>query len=138
MEDSQVRDLLHRAKTIAVVGMSDKPERDSYAVGAYLLGKGYRVIPVNPSVTEILGQRSYPSLQDIPAETAIDIVDVFRKSEAVPAILDEVLSRPSLPKAIWLQIGVRDEASKERARSKNLTFIQDTCIMVQHRRLFPG
>lgn len=133
-----MRDLLQGTQTIVVVGMSDKPERDSHAVGAYLLGKGYRVIPVNPSVTEILGQRSYASLQDIPADTVIDIVDVFRKSEAVPEILDEVLSRPTLPKALWLQIGVRDEASKERARSKNLTFIQDACIMVQHRRLLPG
>lgn len=138
MEDRLVRELFESAKTIAVVGMSDKPERDSHAVGAYLLQHGYQVIPINPSVGEILGQECYPTLQDVPPGTVIDIVDVFRKSEAVPEIVRGALSLPALPKAIWLQLGVRDDASRETALAKHVTYIQDTCIMVQHRRLFPG
>lgn len=133
--DQEMRELLSSAKTIAVVGMSDKPDRDSHQIGAFLLQKGYRVIPVNPSVTEVLGQRSYPSLKDIPSDVHVDIVDVFRKHDAVPGIVEEVLARTPLPRAVWLQLGVKDDASGEKVRSRGVQFYQDLCIMVQHKRL---
>jgi predicted CoA-binding protein len=139
MEDSKaVRTLLESAKTIAVVGMSDKPDRDSNEVGRYLKSQGYRVIPVNPSVPEVLGERSYPSLQAIPSDVQIDIVDVFRKSDAVPGIVNDLLQRTPLPKALWLQLGVTDAPSGAKARQHGVLFIENQCIMIRHRALFPG
>jgi uncharacterized protein len=135
-QDERMRTLLGSARTIAVVGMSDKPERDSHQIGAYLMAKGYRVVPVNPAVKEVLGQTSYPSLREIPPEVHIDIVDVFRKSDAVPGIVEEVLALPRPPKAVWLQLGVKDDPSGEKVRERGIEFYQDLCIMVQHRRLF--
>ncbi|MDE1821682.1 MAG: CoA-binding protein [Euryarchaeota archaeon] len=136
MGDEQMRELLRSARTIAVVGMSDKPERDSHEVGKFLMSKGYRVVPVNPSVPEVLGARSYPSLREIPPDVHVDIVDVFRKSEAVPGVVEEALSRTPLPKAVWLQLGVKDDPSRGKVEGKGIQYYQDLCIMVQHRRLF--
>ncbi len=138
MDDPSLRSLLTESRTIAVVGLSDKPDRDSNVVGAYLLAKGYRVIPVNPAVPEVLGQRSYPSLKDIPASVHVDIVDVFRKSEAVPEIVAEALALPHPPRAVWLQLTVRDDVSGAKVRARGIAFVQDSCIKVQHQRLFPG
>lgn len=135
MSDEAMRSLLATARTIAVVGMSDRPDRDSNQIGAYLLRSGYRVVPVNPSVREALGQPSYPSLAAIPPDVPVDIVDVFRRSEAVPGVVEDALSMRPLPRAVWLQLGVRDEASGEKVRARGLQFTQDLCIMVQHRRL---
>ncbi len=139
MEDPEtIRSLLKNSKTIAIVGLSDKPDRDSNEVGRYLKSHGYRVIPVNPSVPEVLGERSYPSLQAIPSEVQIDIVDVFRKSDAVPGIVKDLLQRTPLPKALWLQLGVTDAPSGAMVRQHGVSFIEDQCIMVRHRALFPG
>jgi uncharacterized protein len=135
MADEPMRRLFASVKTIAVVGMSEKPERDSHQVGAYLQGVGYRIVPVNPTVSEVLRLRSYPSLRDIPSDVHIDLVDVFRHSDAVPGIVDEALARQPLPKAVWLQLGVKDDASGERLRGAGVGFVQDSCIRVQHRRL---
>lgn len=135
MDDGKMRNLLSTARTIAVVGMSDKPERDSHQIGRFLMERGYRVVPVNPAVQEVLGQRAYPSLKDIPPDVTVDIVDVFRKNEAVPGIVEEALSRAPLPKAVWLQLGVRDDASAAKVEARGVEFYQDLCIMVQHRRL---
>lgn len=135
MDDLALRELLVGSKTIAVVGMSDKPERDSNQVGAFLMEMGYEVIPINPAVSEILGRKSYPSLKALPPGTKVDIIDVFRKSDAVPAIVDEVLSISPQPKAVWLQLGVISDESGQRVRSKGIGFVQDLCIMVQHKRL---
>ena len=135
MDDTTLRALLQEARTIAVVGMSDKPERDSHQVGAYLMEKGYRVVPVNPMVPEILGQRSYPSLKEVPPEVRVDIVDVFRKSDAVPGVVQEALARAPLPRAGWLQLGVKNDTAGEEVRARGVGFYQDLCIMVQHRRL---
>lgn len=134
----QVRSLLHSAKTIAIVGLSDRPDRDSNEVARYLQARGFRVIPVNPSVPEILGERSYPSLRDIPSDVRVDIVDVFRKSEAVPGIVEDLLHLHPLPTALWLQLGVSDTSAGAKVRERGMIYIENECIMVQHRSLFPA
>ena len=135
MDDEALRELFRRARTIAVVGMSGNPDRDSYEVGAYLKAHGYRVIPVNPALTEALGERAYPSLAAIPPETKVDVVDVFRRSEAVPAIVDEALARSPRPRVLWLQLTVRHPGSGPRLTEAGLEFVQDRCLMSEHRRL---
>lgn len=135
MNDAEVRSLLESVHHIAVLGLSDRPERDSYRVAAYLQSQGYRILPVNPEVAEVLGEKSYPSLSVLAREVPIDLVDVFRRSEAVPAVIDEVLSLPKLPQAVWLQLGVRDEEAASRLAEKGVAFYQDVCLMVEHRRL---
>lgn len=133
LPDDAMRALLTRARTIAVVGLSDKPDRDSYGIAEFLQQQGYRIVPVNPMVSEVLGERSYPSLGEIPPDVRIDIVDVFRRSEQVPPIVDEAIARGV--GAIWLQLGVRNDAAAEKARGRGVPILQDTCIRVQHRRL---
>ena len=131
--DSELTDVLGRARTIAVVGLSDKPERDSNEVARYLQAQGYRIVPVNPMLTEVLGERSYPSLSAIPSNVAVDIVDVFRRSEQVPPIVDEAIARGD--KVVWMQLGVEHPEATAKARAAGLTVFENLCIMVQHRRL---
>jgi predicted CoA-binding protein len=131
MDEARVTELLGRAKTIAVVGCSPKPERDSYRVAAYLQGAGYRVIPVNPVADEILGDKAYPDLASIPGEIEIDIVDVFRRPEHIPAVLDAVLERGA--GALWLQLGCAHPESEQRAREAGLDVVSDRCIKIEHR-----
>ena len=135
MDDEAMRLLLRQVRTVAVVGMSGNPERDSFEVGAYLKAHGYRMIPVNPALTEVLGERAYPSLESIPPEIGVDLVDVFRRSEAVPALVEEALSRSPRPKVIWLQLTVRHPESGPRLREAGVEFVQDRCLMAEHRRL---
>ncbi len=135
MDDEALREMFRRARTIAVVGMSGNPDRDSYEVGAYFKAHGYRVIPVNPALTEALGERAYPSLAAIPPETGVDVVDVFRRSEAVPAIVDEALARSPRPRVLWLQLTVRHPGSGPRLTEAGVGFVQDRCLMSEHRRL---
>jgi uncharacterized protein len=134
--DDLVRSTLVRARTIAVVGLSDKPDRDSNEVARYLKAQGYRIVPVNPSVPEVLGERSYPSLSAIPPEVQVDIVDIFRRSDQVPPIVDEALAR-QVP-TIWMQLGVESPEAAAKARAQGTTVLENTCIMVQHRRLGLG
>ena len=131
--DARLRDLLTSARTIAVVGLSDKPERDSNEVARYLKAVGYRILPVNPTLTEVLGERAYPSLSAIPPDIPIDIVDVFRRSDQVPPVVDEAIARSA--KAIWMQLGVEHPEAAARAESRGVPVVQNLCIMVQHRRL---
>jgi len=131
--DAELRTLLERARTIAVVGLSDKPDRDSYQIAQYLQSNGYRIIPVNPMVPEVLGERSYPSLTEIPGEVRVDIVDIFRRSEQVPPVVEEALRRGV--GAIWMQLGVRHAEAAQRATAAGVPVVEDLCIMVQHRRL---
>ena len=126
-----LRALLLDARTIAVVGMSKNPEKDAHTVPRYLLEHGYKVIPVNPTAPEILGQKSYPSLREVPGP--IDIVNVFRPSEDVPPVLEEALA--VRPKAVWLQTGIRHDGAAGKARAAGLTVVQDTCIRTTHRML---
>ncbi len=133
VSDEAMRTILAGARTIAVVGLSDKPERDSNEVARYLQAQGYRVIPVNPALSEVLGERSYPSLGAIPVEESIDIVDVFRRSDQVPPIVVEAIDR-RVP-TIWMQLGVESPEAAEAARARGATVIENLCVMQQHRRL---
>jgi hypothetical protein len=127
-----IREILTSAKTIAVVGLSDNPERDSYKVAAYLKTKGYKIIPVNPAKDEILGEKSYPDLQSIPDK--IDIVDIFRKPDAIPEIVDEAINIKA--KTVWMQLGLSHNESARKAEEKGLKVVQSKCIKVEHARLF--
>ena len=131
--DEERRQRLATAATIAVVGLSDKPERDSNEVARYLQQQGYRIIPVNPALTEVLGERSYPSVSAIPPEIRIDILDVFRRSEQVPPIVEEAIARGV--GAIYLQIGVDHPGAAERARAHGIPVETNRCVMQDHRRL---
>ncbi len=131
MDDSALAKLLQHARTIAVVGLSGAPERDSYRVASYLLSQGYDVIPVNPHVSNVLGRKAVARLGDI--EQDVDIVDVFRKSDAVDEVAQEAIAIRA--KLIWLQLGIRNPAAEDRARDAGLTVIADRCLMVEHRRL---
>ena len=135
-QDVTINELLRKARTIAIVGCSLKPERDSHRVAAYLQGAGYRVIPVNPVAEEILGEKVYPDLASIPDEIEIDIVDVFRRPEHIPAVVDAVLERGA--GALWLQLGCADPESEDRARNAGLEVVSDRCIKVEHRQRFGG
>ncbi len=131
--DDELRRILSTARTIAVVGLSEKPERDSNEVARYLKTVGYRVVPVNPAVPEVLGERSYPSVSAIPPEIRVDLVDVFRRSDQVPPIVDEAIGR-RVP-TIWMQLTVRHPEAAAKARASGATVLEDRCIMVEHRRL---
>ena len=127
----EIRALLRRVKTIAVVGLSASPGRPSHGVARALQGFGYRIIPVNPTLTEALGEKAYPSLRDLPAP--VDLVDVFRESSHVAALVDECIAL-KLP-ALWLQDGVVDEAAASRARAAGMTVVMDRCVYRDHARL---
>jgi uncharacterized protein len=131
--DDELRAILARARTIAVVGLSDKPDRDSNEIARYLLSQGYHVVPVNPMLSEVLGAKSYPTLAAIPATEKIDVVDVFRRSEQVPPIVDEAIARHD--PVVWMQLGVEHGAAAAKARAAGITVLENRCIMVDHRRL---
>ena len=140
MSQDQIREILRKAKTIAVIGLSEKPEKDSHRVSAYLQQHGYRIIPVNPFIQEVLGEKSYKSLLDIPAEIqkTIDIVDIFRKPEYIPAIVEQVIAlKASFDRVIvvWLQMGIVNEQAAETARKVGLVVVMDKCLMVEHQHL---
>jgi predicted CoA-binding protein len=128
----EIGDLLKRTKTIAVVGLSDSPLRPSYGVSAYMQSHGYRIIPVNPTIKGSLGEKAVASLSDV--EEKIDMVDVFRRSEFVPDLVDEAI-RLKVP-AIWLQEGVIHEQAAEKARKAGIFVVMDKCILKEHRRRF--
>jgi len=121
--------LLRDSRTIAVVGLSPREDRPSFGVAAYLQRAGYRIIPVNPNATEVLGERCYPALDDIPGP--IDVVDIFRKPEDVPPVVDAAIRKGA--KAVWMQTGIVNNAAAERARAAGLTVVMDRCMMVEHR-----
>jgi uncharacterized protein len=133
VSDEELRDVLGHARTIAVVGLSDKPDRDSNEVARYLQSQGYRIVPVNPMLPEVLGEKAYPSLTAIPPELRVDIVDVFRRSDQVPPVVDEAIARGD--KVVWMQLGVEHAEAAAKARAAGLTVFENLCIMVQHRRL---
>lgn len=128
----EIGELLKRTKTIAVVGLSDSPLRPSYGVSAYMQSQGYKIIPVNPSIKGSLGEKAVASLADI--EEKIDMVDVFRRSEYVPDLVDEAI-RLKVP-AIWLQEDVIHEEAAEKARKAGIFVVMDKCILKEHRKRF--
>jgi predicted CoA-binding protein len=125
-----IGELLKRAKTIAVVGLSDSPLRPSHGVAAYMQTAGYRIIPVNPAIQGALGEKAVKSLRDI--QEKIDIVDVFRRSEAVPEVVDEAIELGA--GAIWMQEGVVHEAAAAKARKAGIFVVMDLCILKEHRK----
>lgn len=129
--DDEIAQFLRGIKRIAVVGLSQDPARDSHRVASYLQSQGYEIVPVNPRVTSVLGQKSYPDLQAVPG--IIDLVDVFRKSEEVSAIVDQAIAIGV--KGIWLQLGIEDAQAQDRARAAGIRVISNYCLMVEHRRL---
>jgi predicted CoA-binding protein len=130
--NDEVGILLKNAKTIAVVGLSDSPLRPSHGVAAYMQAHGYRIIPVNPAIKGALGEKAVASLADI--KERIDIVDIFRRSESVPEVVDEAI-RLKVP-AIWMQEGVIHEPAAEKAREAGIFVVMDQCILKEHRRRF--
>jgi len=126
--DAELKELMSKASTIAVVGASSNPERPSNGIMRKLLSVGYHVIPVNPHETEVLGERAYASLSDVPMP--VDIVDVFRRSEYTPSIADEAVKIGA--KALWLQSGVTSEEAAMRAKAGGLMVVMDTCLGTMH------
>jgi predicted CoA-binding protein len=131
MTDAEIKQILETSKTVAIVGLSDKPERDSYIVAAYLQAQGFRIIPVNPTVTAILGERSYAAVADIPEQ--VDVVDIFRKPEAVGPVVDEAIAAGA--RVVWMQLGVVNHAAADAARAAGLAVVMDRCMKVEHKRL---
>jgi predicted CoA-binding protein len=126
-----IADILASSHTIAVVGLSARRFRPSYGVAEYMQRAGYRIIPVNPEVAEVLGEKSYPSLDAVPGP--VDIVDIFRRSEHVPEIVEAAIRKGA--RTIWMQEGVVHEQAARRAESAGLTVVMDRCILKDHRRL---
>jgi len=130
---AEVREILNAGKIVAVVGLSDKPDRDSHRVAAYLQEHGYRIIPVNPNLAEVLGEKAYAGLRDIPGP--VDVVDIFRKPDAVPEIVDDAIAIGA--KAIWMQDGIAHNAAADTARAAGLKVVMSKCMLREHRRLAP-
>jgi predicted CoA-binding protein len=134
--DDDVRTLLTTTRTWAVVGCSPDPARDSNRIAAMLKHRGYTIVPVNPTEEEILGERCYPSVGAIPDEVEIEVVDVFRRSEAAGEHVDEAIARGA--KGVWLQLGVIDREAEKRARHAGLRFVMDRCPAIELPRLATG
>jgi predicted CoA-binding protein len=132
MEADLIAELLKHAKTIAVVGLSSSPLRPSHGVSAYMQTQGYQIIPVNPEIEEALGEKSYPSLREVPGK--IDIVNIFRRSEFVGEIVDQAIEK-RVP-AIWMQEEVINEHAAEKARQAGIFVVMDQCILKEHRARF--
>lgn len=130
--ENRISEVLRNAKTIAVVGLTSNPMRPSYGVAAYMQQQGYRIVPVNPTISEALGEDAYPSLRDIPKDVKIDIVDVFRRPDAVPEVVDQVLEL-KLP-VLWLQETVVNREAAEKASKAGVFVVMDKCILKEHRK----
>jgi uncharacterized protein len=131
IEENTIKHILTNTKTIAVVGFSSNQAKAGYYVPAYLQGQGYRIFPVNPHLTEALGEKAYPELSAIPDE--IDLVLIFRRPEAVPPFVEQAIQISA--KAIWMQLGIAHEAAAEKARRAGLEVIMDRCMLVEHRNM---
>ncbi len=127
-----IADLLERFKTLIVVGLSSKPMRPSYGVSRYMQEQGYRIIPVNPKEAEVLGEKAYPSVDDLPE--AAEVVVIFRRPEFVPEVVDAAIRKGA--KVIWMQEGIVHEEAAARARAAGLTVIMDRCILKEHAKRF--
>jgi hypothetical protein len=132
-EDRELRALLGDARTIAIVGLSSRQDRPSHDVAAYLQGKGYRIVPVNPNETEVLGERAYPSLREVPPDVRVDVVDVFRRAEHTPEIARDAVAVGA--KALWLQQGIVNDEAYRIASEAGLDVVMGICIRSTKRRL---
>lgn len=130
-DDQMLKDILLSAKTIASVGVSSNPGKESFWIVKYLKDQGYRIIPVNPTAEEILGEKAYPDLESVPEK--IDVVQVFRKPEDVPPVVDSAINAGA--KVVWMQEGIVNEEAAQKARQAGLQVVMDACMRVTHRRL---
>jgi uncharacterized protein len=133
MEDQEIKDVLRRYKTVAVVGISPREDRPSYGVASYLKSKGYRIIPVRPDGDKILGEKVYHGLTEIPKGIEIDVVDIFRKSEDVPPVVEEAIHRQA--KVVWMQEGIINQEASAKAEKAGLKVVMDRCMKKEHQRL---
>jgi len=134
MKDEELREILTSCKTVAVVGISAREDRPSYIVASYLKSKGYRMIPVRPDGDVILGEKVYHSLMEIPKEVKIDLVDIFRRSEDVPPIVDQAIQQGA--KVVWMQEGVVHQEAGAKAEKAGLKVVMDRCMKKEHESLF--
>ena len=133
MTQAAIRQSLANCKTIAVVGLSPKPHRDSFRVAKYMQEHGFRIVPINPNASEVLGEKAYASLTEAATHERIDMVNCFRNSEDIPPIAAEAIAIGA--KSLWLQIGVVNDAAAKQATNAGLVVVQDLCLMVEHRQL---
>ena len=135
MDDSEkIRRILARSKTLAIVGLSAQWHRPSYFAAKYMQEHGYRIIPVNPMYDEILGEKCFKSVRDIPGP--VDVVDCFRKSAEIPALAEDAIAIGA--KVLWMQIGVKSEAARARAEAAGLEVVENRCVKIEHGRFFGG
>ncbi len=143
MSRSEIEEILTKHKTVAVVGLSREPYKDSHRVGAYLKAHGFRIIPVNPFADEVLGAKSYKSLLDIPLgiQKTIEVVEIFRPSEDVLRIVEQAIKLKALYgrlQVVWMQLGVVNEQAAEAAKKAGLKVVMNKCMMIEHNHLFSG
>ena len=141
MSQNQIKEILTKYKTVAVVGLSREPYKDSYKVSMYLKTHGFRIVPVNPFADEVLGEKSYKSLLEIPIEIQkrVEIVDIFRPSKDVAPIVEQAVKLKEMngkPYVVWMQLGIVNERAAEMARKAGLRVVMDKCMMIEHNRLF--
>ncbi|MEM3699547.1 MAG: CoA-binding protein [Candidatus Bathyarchaeia archaeon] len=141
LNSEALRKILSKYKTVAVVGLSKDPSKDSHRVAKYLKENSFSIIPINPTADEILGEKSYKTLLDMPEEVqkTLEIVDIFRPSEEVLPIIEQAIQlrkRHGLPHVVWMQLGIMNEKAAEKARKAGLTVIMDKCMMREHKQLF--
>ena len=140
--DDRIMTRILRASTIAVVGLSKDPAKPSHDVASYLRSHGYRIVPINPTISQFLGEKAYKSLLDLPEELKgqIDVVDIFRRAEDVPPIVEEAIelrTNYGHPTAVWMQLGILNEDAAESARAAGLDVVMDHCMKIEHSRLQP-
>lgn len=136
--DRSTADILNEAEVIAVIGCSKSAHRTSHMIARYLMEKGYTVVPVHPEYEEVLGQKVYPTVYDIPEEIQIDIVDIFRRSEHTADMVDDILTRverTGRKPVVWTQLGVSSEEARKKSEEAGLRYVEEKCIMVEHQRL---
>ena len=129
----EIPEILKTAKVVAVVGLSDRPERPSHQVASYLMERGYSIIPVNPNLAAWRGLKAYPSLSAIPPSVRVDVVDIFRRSEEVPGVVDEAIKTGA--KTVWMQLGIINEPAAAKARAAGLGVVMDRCMKIERQKL---
>jgi predicted CoA-binding protein len=136
MTDQRIREILEETRNVAVVGLSPKETRPSFRVASYLKAVGYRIVPIRPGVNEVLGEKAYPSLTDIPSEIEIDVVDIFRRPEEVLPIVEEAIKRGA--KTVWMQEGIINKEAAQNAIRAGMKVVMDRCMLKDHQRLLAG
>ena len=136
-DDATMKAVLEEANTIAVIGMKSGESDDAYRIPAYMKEHGYRIIPINPKLSEVLDTEAYADLGKVPQELQpLDVINIFRATEYLPSHVEEILALSPRPRAVWTQLGIHHGPSAQKLREAGITVIQDRCIMVDHRRLF--